>query len=127
MFVPYLCVDDARAAIEFYKAVFGAEVVEGEFFEMDDGRIGHVTMRIGDAVFFVSEEFPELEVVSPRTLGGTTMAVVIQVDDADATFAAAVEHGATPQREPEDQHGGRSGWIKDPWGHRWSPTGPARD
>lgn len=126
MLIPYLCVDDGRAAIAFYETVFGAEVVEGELFEMDDGRIGHASLRIGEAVFFLSEEFPELEVVSPRTLGGTTMAVIINVADADATFELAVEHGATPQRPPEDQHGGRSGWIKDPWGHRWSPSGPAR-
>lgn len=122
---PYLTVSDARAAIEFYRAVFDAQVVEGEFYEMDDGRVGHVTLRLGGANLFVSEEFPEMEVVSPDTLGGCTAAIIVQVDDADATYALAVEHGAVGQRPPEDQHGGRSGWIKDPWGHRWSPTGPA--
>lgn len=123
--VPYLAVTDGRAAIEYYGTVFGAEVVEGELFEMDDGRVGHVSLTIGGASLYVSDEFPEMNVLAPVTRGGSSAAVVIHVDNADETIAAAVAAGGTLDRPAEDQHGARSGWFVDPWGHRWSPTSPA--
>lgn len=123
--IPYLAVDDARSAIEFYRRVFGAEPVDGELFEMDDGRIGHVTLAVGEARLYLSDEYPEMNVQGPKARGGTTVAIVIQVDDADDTYATAVAAGATAERPVENQHGARSGWFHDPWGHRWSPTSPA--
>ncbi len=124
--IPYLAVDDARAAMAFYATVFGAAPVDGELFEMDDGRIGHVTLEVGDARFYLSDEYPEMNVQGPKARGGTTVAIVIHVDDADATLATALQAGAEPERPVENQHGARSGWFQDPWGHRWSPTSPAR-
>lgn len=124
--IPYLAASDARAALEFYKSVFGAVVVDGEYYEMDDGRLGHVSMKIGDASLFLSDEFVELGAVSPTTAGASTVAVVIHVADADDTYDRAVEAGATPQRPVQNQNGARSGWFLDPWGHRWSPTSPEK-
>ncbi len=124
--IPYLAVSDARAAIEFYTSVFGAELDPDEYYEMEDGRIGHATLAVGAGRFYLSDEYPELGAVSPDTVGGSTIAVVINVPDADATYSAAVSAGATGQRPPEDGNGGRSGWLIDPWGHRWSPFGPAK-
>lgn len=124
--IPYLAVTDGRAAIDFYSEVFGAAVVEAELFEMDDGRLGHASLTIGeDASLYVSDEFPEMNILAPVTRGGSSAAVVIHVANADETIAAAVAAGATLERSAENQHGARSGWFADPWGHRWSPTSPA--
>ncbi len=122
MIIPYLAVDDARAAIDYYGKVFRAELDEAEFYEMDDGKVGHATMRIGDTSFFVSDEFPELGAHAPASLGGTTVGIVVFVKSADNTYAMAIDAGGTPDRPPKNQNGHRSGWFIDPWGHRWSPT-----
>ncbi len=119
--IPYLTVTDARAAIDFYREVFGFDVKDGELFEMDDGRIGHATLELDDVAIYLSDEYPEMEVVAPATVGGSTMAIVITVPDADATFRHAIDAGARAQRPVGPGHGGRSGWFFDPWGHRWSP------
>jgi len=115
---PYLAVKDAAAAIEFYKAGLGAT----EEFRMtgDDGRIGHAEIHIGDDVLYLADEFPEMAVVSPQTLGGTPVTLHLNVTDVDATFAQAVAAGATSLREPADQfYGDRNATILDPFGHRW--------
>ena len=115
---PYLAVKDAAAAIEFYKAGLGAT----EEFRMtgDDGRIGHAEIHIGDDVLYLADEFPEMAVVSPQTLGGTPVTLHLNVADVDATFAQAVAAGATSLREPADQfYGDRNATILDPFGHRW--------
>jgi len=122
--VPYLAVSDGRAAVEFYTNVFGATIDESEYFEMDDGRLGHATMAIGEARIFLSDEFPELGAHAPTSLGGSSVAVVIYVDDTDETMAAAEQAGATIDRPAKNERGERSGWFVDPWGHRWSAIGP---
>lgn len=114
---PYLTVHDAARAIEFYAAAFGATASD----RYDDGgRIGHVSLAIGDATVYVSDEYPEVGAVSPQRLGGATSAVVLSVDDAEAAYAAAVAAGATADRPVRDDVGGRSGWLVDPFGHRWN-------
>ena len=123
--IPYLTVTNGRAAIEFYSEVFGAEIVEGELFEMDDGRLGHVSLVIGGAKLYLADEFPEVGAIAPETLGGSTAGFVIHVDNADDTMVSAISAGATLDRPVENQHGNRSGWFVDPWGHRWSPTSAA--
>lgn len=120
---PYLAVDDARAAIEWYGTVFGATLVDGELYE-DGERIGHASLKIGSADLYVSDEYPELGAESPARLGGSTVAVVIDVEDVDVAWQTAVDAGATADRPPADQMGFRSCWFKDPWGHRWSAVGP---
>ena len=124
VFIPYLTVGDSRAALQFYAEVFGAER-SGELFEMDDGRIGHAEMTIGDQVFYLADEFAEMNLHAPATQGSNSVSLVIHVDDCDSTYEHAVLAGATGERPPADQHGFRSGWFVDPWGHRWSPTSAA--
>lgn len=124
IFIPYLTVGDSRAALEFYAEVFGAQRT-GELFEMDDGRIGHAEMTIGDQVFYLADEFAEMNLHAPSTQGSNSVSLVVNVDDCDATYEHAVLAGATGERPPADQHGFRSGWFVDPWGHRWSPTSAA--
>jgi len=121
--IPYLMVSDARAAIEFYGEVFGAETV-GDPVMMDDGRIGHAELKVGGSTVYLADEFPEMGFVGPLTLGGTTASFHIRVADADATYAHAVEAGATPERPVVNQHGSRMGSLVDPWGHRWSTVSP---
>ena len=120
---PYLAAHDGRAALDFYTTAFGA--VEVMKVIMDDGRLGHSEFRIGQATFYLSDEFPEIGVVSPRTLGGTTLALHLTVPDVDGTFARAVAAGATALSEPADQpHGSRHGTLVDPFGHRWMVSQP---
>ncbi len=113
----YLCVDGAAEAIEFYTAVLGFTERHRMTF---DGRIGHCELSVGDSMIMLSDEYPEMGVVGPKTLGGTPMSINVYVEDSDATFAAAVAAGATALRPVEDQfYGDRSGQFEDPWGHRW--------
>ena len=84
-------------------------------------------MRIGPDEFYLSDESHEHGAYAPRTLGHSTTAIVLGVEDVDATYAAAVSAGATVDREPTDgADGGRRGWLVDPFGHRWA-IGTARD
>jgi uncharacterized glyoxalase superfamily protein PhnB len=120
--IPYLTVGDARAALQFYAEVFGAEP-QGEVFEMDDGRIGHAELNVGGQSLYLADDFPEMDLVHPAGHGGPrSVALVIHVDDCDAVYHHALAAGATSERPPSDQHGFRNGWFVDPWGHRWSPT-----
>ena len=116
--VPYLCVHDGEAALRFYADAYGASEVMR--VEGDDGRLGHAEFVIGGTSFYLSDEYPEMGVVSPQTLGGTAVALHLTVTDVDSVFARAVEAGATPVTEPADQpHGSRHGTLLDPFGHRW--------
>jgi PhnB protein len=120
---PYLAVSDGAAALDWYAQAFGAE----EQFRVvgHDGRLGHAEFSIGAARFMVSDEYPEVGVRSPTTLGGTGTALHLTVSDVDAIFARAVEAGATPQSPPADQpHGARAGTLLDPFGHRWMLSQP---
>lgn len=119
---PYITCAGARDAIDWYVEHLGA-TLQGEPFPMgpDDDRVGHAEIRIGDSVVMLSDEWPEGGVVGPVTLGGSSFAMVLYVDDVDDVFARALAAGATEQRPVEDQfHGNRSGWLVDPWGHRWN-------
>jgi PhnB protein len=123
--VPYLSVDGARRAIDWYVAVFGAELV-GEPYEMPDGRIGHAELRISDATLYLSDAHPEIGVVAP-TPGESTLSLMLAVDDADATLAELERAGGRRDREPETSHGERRAWAWDPFGHRWGLHSPADD
>ncbi|HEX4982377.1 MAG TPA: VOC family protein, partial [Ilumatobacteraceae bacterium] len=116
--VPYVCVSDAAAAIDWYVAVFDA--VETVRYVGDDGRIGHAEVSIGSARLMLSDEYPEIGVVGPQTLGGTTLALNLNVPDVDAVWTRAIEQGADGERPPADQpYGERSCTFRDPSGHRW--------
>jgi PhnB protein len=121
--VPYLCVHAGAEALEFYARALGA--TETSRIVTDDGRIGHAEFTVGAATIFLSEEFPEIGVVSPSTLGGTAVALHLQVPDVDAAFRRAVAAGAVALGEPADQpHGARHGTLRDPFGHRWMLSTP---
>ena len=123
--IPYLLVADARAAIDFYCEVFGAERV-GDPIVMDDGRIGHAELRFGGSQVYLADDFPEVGYIGPLGRGGATTSFHVRVPDADETFAHAIEAGAVAERPVANQHGSRMGSLLDPWGHRWSPVSPEK-
>jgi PhnB protein len=115
---PYLIVDGAARALEFYKKAFGAE--ETVRMPGPDGRIGHAEVRIGDSVVMLADENPEAGARSPKTIGGSPITLFVYVDDVDKVFARAVEFGATVQRPLANQfYGDRTGGVIDPFGHVW--------
>ena len=115
---PYLAVSDGAAAIAWYTEALGA--VEQFRVVGDDGRIGHAELLIGPARFMLADEYPEIGVLSPATLGGTPLALHLSVDDVDSLFERAVNAGAEALSPPADQpHGARHGTLLDPFGHRW--------
>ncbi|CAO5247495.1 VOC family protein [Frankia sp. AgKG'84/4] len=115
---PYLCVDDADAAIAFYIDVLGA--TETVRMAQPDGKIGHAELTIGDSLLMLSDEYPDLGMVGPHSVGGTAVTLHLYVEDVDATFDRAVAAGAKPLRPVSDQfYGDRSGQFLDPFGHRW--------
>jgi PhnB protein len=116
---PYLCCDGAADAIEYYKKVFGA--TERMRMPAPDGKIGHAELQIGDATIMLSDEYPEMNVRGPKTIGGSPVMIHVYVEDVDATVKQAAAEGGELLREPEDQfYGDRSGMIVDPFGHVWS-------
>ena len=115
---PYLATNDPAAAIEWYVEVFDARLL-GDPIVMPDGRIGHAELRIGDAALMLAGEYPEEDHRSPLELGGSTVAIQVYVPDSDATYALAVERGATPLRPIGEHYGARGGVLRDPFGHRW--------
>jgi uncharacterized glyoxalase superfamily protein PhnB len=120
--VPYLAVANARDAIAWYVDTFGA-AVEGQPYEMDDGRIGHAELRIGDGVLYLSDEYPDIGVKAP-TPQATSVSLMLHVADTDATLERARERGARVRREPYENYGARNATIVDPFGHRWMLSGP---
>ena len=114
---PYLTLDDAAAAIDFYVKAFGAE----EVLRMPMGdRIGHAEVRIGDSHIMLSDEWPDMDKLSPRSRGGATAGLMVYLPDVDAAYRRAIDAGATVERPVEDQfYGDRSGSVKDPFGITW--------
>ncbi|HEY8173721.1 MAG TPA: VOC family protein [Dehalococcoidia bacterium] len=114
----YICADGASNAIEFYKKAYGAE--ELYRLENPDGRLGHAEVKIGDSILMISDEAPNLGVLSPKKLAGHATSFVLDVPDADSMFQRAIDAGATVERPLKDEPYGRGGWVIDPFGHRWS-------
>ncbi len=112
---PYIVVTDARAALDFYVEVFGARR-RAEPILMEDGRIGHAELAIGDSVLMLADEFPDLDNVV-ATRGGAL--IRIEVPDPRGAAQRAVELGAELVRPVEDRGWGLGGTIKDPYGQRW--------
>src|SRR5215207_512520 len=116
---PYLIIKGASAAIEFYKQAFNAV----ELFRMDgpDGRIGHAEIKIGDSPVMLADEHPAMNALSPSSIGGSPVGLMIYTDDCDAMYHRAVEAGAAVVRPIMDQfYGDRNGQLDDPYGHRWT-------
>ena len=122
---PYLCVDDARAAIQWYVEVLGAAVVVDPIL-MPDDRIGHVELAVGGARWMMAEEFPEVGVERPDPARGAAVTLHLAVDDVDAVAARVAASGTSLDRGPEDSpHAGRVAVFRDPFGHRWLLSSPS--
>ena len=116
---PYLAVDDAAKAIDWYKQALGAT----ELFRMEGpgGTIGHAELKIGDSVVLLADPFPQASTKPPKELGGTTASLMLYVEDVDAIVNRAADAGATVTMEVADQFwGDRFGSFTDPFGHSWS-------
>jgi PhnB protein len=116
---PYLIVNNAARAIDFYKRAFGAtELVR---MEQPGGKVGHAEIEIGDSRIMLADEFPEMGARSPESLGGSPVSMLIYVEDVDARFRQAISAGAKELRPVKDQfYGDRSGTLADPFGHTWT-------
>lgn len=116
---PSITVQNAGAAIDFYKSALGATEVMR--LTMPDGKVMHGEIQIGDSRIMLSDEFPDWGCISPQSIGGTASSLMIYVPDVDAAFTQAVAAGATSISPPTDQFwGDRSARILDPFGHKWS-------
>jgi PhnB protein len=113
-----LVVDQGARALEFYKTAFGAE----ELFRMPMGdKIAHAEIKIGDTIVMLSDEWPDMGLLSPKNRGGTTVSLMIYVEDADLAFKRAVDAGGSVERAVQNEfYGDRSGTLIDPFGHRWT-------
>jgi uncharacterized glyoxalase superfamily protein PhnB len=123
--IPYICVHDATAALDWYREFFGAGVSNVIPWE---GRVGHAELDVAGAVFYLSDEAPQLGVVAPARDGSqTSVSIVIQVAAVEQFVERAQRGGAMVQRPIEEAHGSRSAWIVDPFGHRWNVGTPVHD
>ena len=116
---PYLYIDGAAAAIDFYCSILGG--TERMRMPAPDDKVGHAEIQFGDSIVMLADESPEMGALSPKTVGGTPMSLMIYVEDVDATVANAVEAGATITEAVGDKfYGDRTGTISDPFGHSWN-------
>ena len=115
---PYLIINGASRAIDFYKNSFGATEIMR--FPGPDGKIAHAEIKIGDSVIMLADE-AMAQYKSPETYGGTPVSMMIYVPDVDKTFKQATSNGAKESRAVQDQfYGDRSGTLIDPFGHVWT-------
>jgi PhnB protein len=115
---PQLSVRRGRAAVEFYRQAFGAiEVYRVGGTEENPEVVSQ--LRIGEDLFWVSDESPEHENFSPESVGGGTVKMLLVVPDPDTSVAQAVAAGATEVAQVTDEHGWRLGRVRDPFGHHW--------
>jgi PhnB protein len=116
---PYLIINGAAGALEFYKRAFGA--VESVRMDAPGGKIGHAEIKIGDSTVMMADEFPQMNARGPQAYGGTPVSLLVYVQDADATFRRAIAAGGKELRPLKDQfYGDRSGSVTDPFGYVWT-------
>lgn len=124
--IPYLIINGAGAAIEFYGEVLGA--TERMRMPAPGGKIGHAELEIGDSIVMLADEHPESGARGPMAYGGSPVSLVVYVEDVDAVFEKATSRGATPVRPVENQfYGDRTGTFDDPFGHRWTVSTHVED
>jgi PhnB protein len=123
---PHIVVQGADRAAAFYGEAFGAE--ELSRIPVPDGRRMSVQLRIGDQLLHLADEFPEMGVLAPPSIGGTAVVLALDADDADAAFERAVAAGAEVRQPLQDAFwGDRHGQLEDPFGHRWNIAQHLRD
>jgi PhnB protein len=117
--MPYLAVAGAAEAIAFYKEMFGA--TERMRMPGPDGKVAHAELQLGESVLMLADEFPEMNHVGPKRLGGSPVTLTVYVENVDQVVARATAKGAKILQPVENKfYGDRAGQIEDPWGHRWS-------
>ena len=115
---PYLIIEDAADAIEFYKRAFGA--IELFRFPAPEGKIGHAEIKIGDSPIMLADAYPDMGYKSPKALGGSPVSLMIYVEDVDTVFNQALAAGALVKEALSDKfYGDRTGTLVDPFGHIW--------
>ena len=115
---PYLIIEGAADAIEFYQKAFGA--TELFRFPAPDGKVGHAEIKIGDSPVMLADAYPAMGYNGAKSLGGSPVSLMIYVDDVDAIFDRAVAAGATVKEGLSDKfYGDRMGTVIDPFGHVW--------
>ena len=115
---PYLIIRDAARAIDFYKKAFGASEVMR--MPAPGGKIGHAEIRIGDSHVMLADESPEMGHLSPQSVGGSPVGLMVYLENVDDVFARAVAAGAKVKQPVENKfYGDRSGSVEDPFGHHW--------
>src|SRR5262245_61983768 len=122
----HIVVKGAERAAEFYRDAFGAH--ETDRIPVPGGRFMSIQVRIGDSVLHVADEFPEMGVLAPPSIGGTPVTLALDVADAEAVFARALAAGAQVRQPLADMFwGDRQGQLTDPFGHRWNISQHLRD
>lgn len=122
----HIVVGGADHAAAFYHEAFGAQ--ELERIPTPDGRLMSVQLRLGESVLHVADEFAEMGVLGPKSIGGTPVVLALEVDDAEAVFAQALAAGAEVRQPLQDAFwGDRHGQLEDPFGHRWNVMQHLRD
>jgi PhnB protein len=123
---PHIVVQGAERAVAFYREAFGAEEIDR--IPTPDGRLMSVQLRLAGGVLHLADEFPEMGVLAPPSIGGSPVVLALEVPDADAIFARATAAGATVRQPLADVFwGDRHGQLEDPFGHRWNVSQHVRD
>jgi PhnB protein len=123
---PHIVVRGAEEAVAFYRNAFGAEEVSR--IPVPDGRLMSVQLRIDGDLLHIADEFPEMGVLAPPSIGGTPVVLALDVADAEAVFAHAVTAGAAIRQPLADMFwGDRYGQLEDPFGHHWNIAQHLRD
>jgi PhnB protein len=123
---PHIVVERAEAAAAFYREAFGAEEIER--IATPDGRLMSLQLRFGNSMLHLADEFPEMGVLAPPSIGGTAVVLALEVADAEAAFVQAIAAGAEVRQPLADMFwGDRHGQLVDPFGHRWNIFQHLRD
>jgi PhnB protein len=123
---PHIVVRDAARAAEWYRQAFGAE--ERSRVPLPGGKLMSVELWFGDSAVMVADEFPELGIRSPLTIGGTSTVLNLHTEEVDALWRRALDAGAKVLHPLQDQFwGDRHGQLTDPFGHRWGLAQHVRD
>jgi PhnB protein len=124
--MPYLIVDGAADAIDFYCGVLGAS--ERGRMPGPDGKIGHAELELGDSLIMLADAFPDMGAQSAKAIGDTPVTIMVYVEDVDTVFGKAISAGAKEVEAVTDRfYGDRSGQFEDPFGHRWSVASHVED
>jgi uncharacterized glyoxalase superfamily protein PhnB len=123
---PHIVVQGADRAAAFYRDAFRAE--ELMRIPTPDGRLMSVQLRFGESVLHIADEFPEMGVLAPPSIGGTAVVLSLEVSDAEASFAQALAAGAEVRQPLQEMFwGDLHGQLDDPFGHRWNVSQHVRD